>query len=342
MEENQSGSFRSKRFNFAPVSNSALKDPRLSLKSKGLYALIQSYITIPNFELKKAWLKGICREGEKAFDAAWKELKDCGYLKQYRIPNGKNDTFRYEYELLDEADETRPALITLKKHGEPATEKRTENDEIPHTPQNGGSAKAEPPDKKASTPAPLEKTEDYEMWHIPQNGGYANSFSGPHTPRFAPYANGTLCVSHPMPNGGDINNTDDSNTHDSNTYKSVSQSFPAADATDRQMSTFREKLKEQIDYDYFAETASEDLSGIDSLLDCLVDMEFAPSTKINGTVQSRASLHRYIEKADSTVIQEFLDHMRGKPMRNVKNISAYWRSSFLNFLRERELTLLTV
>lgn len=341
MEENQSGSFRSKRFNFAPVSNSALKDPRLTLKAKGLYALIQSYITIPNFELKKAWLKGFCREGEKAFDAAWKELKDCGYLKQYRIPNGKNDTFRYEYELLDEADESRPALITLKKHGGPTSAKRTEIDEFPHTPQNGGGANIEPPDKIASMPASQEKTEDSEIWHIPQNGGYANSFPDPHPPRFAPYANGTLCEPHPMPNGGNINNTQDFNTHDSNTDKSVSQSS-SADTTDRQMSFLREKLKEQIDYDFFAETASEDLPGIDSLLDCLVDMEFAPSTKVNGTVQSRTALHRYIEKADSTVIQEFLDHMRGKPMRNVKNISAYWRSSFMNFLRERELTLLTV
>lgn len=138
MAENQNGKFRPKKINFAPVSNSALKDPRLTLKAKGLYALIQSYITMPNFLLNKGWLRDRCREGEKAFDSAWKELKDCGFLKQYRIPNGKNDTFRYEYELLDEADESRPALITLNKHGERIPAKHPENGSISHTPQNGG------------------------------------------------------------------------------------------------------------------------------------------------------------------------------------------------------------
>lgn len=341
MEENQSGNFRPKRINFAPVSNSTLKDFRLSLKAKGLYALIQSYITMPNCTLNKGWLRDRCREGEKAFDSAWKELKDCGYLKQYRIPNGKNDTFRYEYELLDEADESRPALITLNKRGEAMPIKQSEKEIDSHPPQKGGSAKIGDSNQKASIPDQNEKTTDSDNWHIPQNGGYANSFTEPHPPRFVPYANGTPCEAHPVPNGGYISNTHDYKTQDSNTHESVSQSSDAY-SRDRLIDSIREKLKEQIDYSYFAENFPDDLPGVESLLDCLVDMDFAPSTKINGTVQSRAALHRYIEKVDSTVVQEFIDHMRGKPMKDVKNISAYWRSSFINFLREQNLTLLTV
>lgn len=221
MAENQNGKFRPKKINFAPVSNSALKDPRLTLKAKGLYALVQSYITMPNFLLNKGWLRDRCREGEKAFDSAWKELKDCGFLKQYRIPNGKNDTFRYEYELLDEADESRPTLITLNKRGERIPAKHPENGSISHTPQNGGSAKVEISNKKASISSETDQTAKTEIWHIPQNGGYANSFSGSHPPRFVPYANGTPCEAHPVPKGGYISNTHDYNTQDNKTTETI-------------------------------------------------------------------------------------------------------------------------
>lgn len=112
--------------------------------------------------------------------------------------------------------------------------------------------------------------------------------------------------------------------------------------SDRLIDSFREKLKEQIDYDYFEENFPDDLSGIDSLLDCMVDMMFVPDTKINGVTQSRAALQKYVDKVGSSDILEFIEHMRDKPMRNVKNVSAYWRTSFINFLRERDLILLTV
>lgn len=96
-----SGAFRKKRVYFAQVSNSALRDSTLSLKAKGLYALIQSYITIEGFTLYKNTLIKACKESKTAFESTWKELKDQGYLKQYKI-QAENGTFYYEYELLDE------------------------------------------------------------------------------------------------------------------------------------------------------------------------------------------------------------------------------------------------
>lgn len=38
---------------FSQVSNVALRDSRLSLKAKGLYSLIESYITMENYVLYK-------------------------------------------------------------------------------------------------------------------------------------------------------------------------------------------------------------------------------------------------------------------------------------------------
>ena len=72
----------------------------MSLKAKGLYSLIQSYITIEGFTLYKDTLKSACKDGRDSFDSAWKELKKQGYLKQYKM-QGERGKICYEYELLD-------------------------------------------------------------------------------------------------------------------------------------------------------------------------------------------------------------------------------------------------
>lgn len=98
--ENNNGSFRRKQSPFSQVSNIALRDENLSLKAKGLYSLIQSYITIPDFILYKNTLLKKCKEGRDGFNTAWKELKTNGYLIQYKIKLD-NGTYTYEYELTD-------------------------------------------------------------------------------------------------------------------------------------------------------------------------------------------------------------------------------------------------
>lgn len=94
------GKFRKKRVNFSMVSNEILRNERISLKTKGLYSLIQSYITMDDFTLYKGFLMSKCPEGRRSFDSAWNQLKQLGYLVQYRMKDEKNH-FYYEYELLD-------------------------------------------------------------------------------------------------------------------------------------------------------------------------------------------------------------------------------------------------
>ena len=103
--EDKSGRFRKKKINFSMVSNSIIRDADISLKAKGLYALIQSYITIENFTLYKGFLQSKCREGKKAFESAWQELKKSGYLVQYRMQDEETKQFYWEYELLDEIEQ---------------------------------------------------------------------------------------------------------------------------------------------------------------------------------------------------------------------------------------------
>lgn len=100
MTEYSGGKFRKKKVNFSMISNEILRDSTISLKTKGLYSVIQSFITLDDFTLYKGYLQSICTEGERAFDGAWRELKAKGYLVQHKMRKGAK-TFYYEYELLD-------------------------------------------------------------------------------------------------------------------------------------------------------------------------------------------------------------------------------------------------
>lgn len=102
---------------YCSVSNSAAQDNTLSLKAKGLYLLIESCISNPKFDkihLKQALIDK-CKESNIAFDSAWKELKNAGYLKQYRVPHGGAKGFLYLYKLLNIADSSIPSLQSVKR-----------------------------------------------------------------------------------------------------------------------------------------------------------------------------------------------------------------------------------
>lgn len=120
---NTSGKFRKRKVTFAQVSNIALRDPTLSLKAKGLYSLIQSYITIEDFTLYKSHLMKQCVEKDTAFKSAWNELKKIGYLVQYKLKDEKTGIFYYEYDLLDEVkSHAKPVSMTdtsQRKHNSP-------------------------------------------------------------------------------------------------------------------------------------------------------------------------------------------------------------------------------
>ena len=127
--------FRNKKVNFSQIPNTVLRGNTLSRKAKGLYCEIYSYITIPDFKLSKSYLMNKGEEGESAFNSMWKELKDKGYLKQYRIrvPKGQSDSvngFIYEYDLLDEPDTSTPYLINIKIDGTEGKKEESKNDEL--------------------------------------------------------------------------------------------------------------------------------------------------------------------------------------------------------------------
>ena len=113
------GTFKSKT-GYTVVQNVITKDKRVSLKAKGLYLVIQSFITLPN----KVWKKGdfvkMVTEGERAFDSAWSELKKYGYLRVHAYTQ-RGKGWRYEFELMDEPAEG-PHTIYYNSEGEPVSD----------------------------------------------------------------------------------------------------------------------------------------------------------------------------------------------------------------------------
>ena len=330
------GKFRRRKTNFAAVSNNALQDSSLSLRAKGLYAMIQSYINIPSYDLYKGYLMKICLEGERAFNAAWKELKEHGYLKLYRMPGKQCGRFVYEYELLDTADRSSSSTINLNSQGKPIKPAKPKKHDL-----NKGDS--EPPQKA------LEDRSDHPLQNVPYGQSVPETPKNEpdHTLHFAPYAPCTPCSEHPVLNVGSKNKSD-FNKNDNKKNKGNGQSVYQEETgepsvTDGQTDEIREALKEQIDYSYFEDNLPEELPGVNALLDCMVEMLVNPSTSINRVPQSRHALKRYIEKADTDIVKGFLEHMRERGMKpkNIRNISAYWKSAFINFLREDSLVLET-
>lgn len=97
----ESGFFRSKE-GFTVVQNDIVRDKTISMRAKGLYLVIQSFITLPGKRWRKDDFQRMVKEKQKAFDNAWNELKDNGYLKVHMYSHGY--TWTVEYDLLYKAE----------------------------------------------------------------------------------------------------------------------------------------------------------------------------------------------------------------------------------------------
>lgn len=90
-----------------------------------------------------------------------------------------------------------------------------------------------------------------------------------------------------------------------------------------------EKLKVQMEYDYFAEEMPDKLPFVDSVVEILRAIIHAHDE----------SHHELIAKIDSCVVLEFLDLVRGLDFCGVRNFSAYLYTVFIDFLKKRNFEL---
>lgn len=87
---------------FTQVPNNLLQNKKISYRAKGIYCTMLSYINIPTYTVYKTVLQRDFPEGRTAFDSAWKELINAGYIIVHKINTHKG--FVYEYEVLWEPE----------------------------------------------------------------------------------------------------------------------------------------------------------------------------------------------------------------------------------------------
>ncbi len=114
---------------FTQIPNLILRSKRIPLAVKGLFGVVAHLINIPDFSLNPAGVQAFCMEHIKRFSSIWRQLKLAGLLKQHRYPTGEENSFEYQYELLDEPDREAPYLVNHHADGSVSSE-RTISDYI--------------------------------------------------------------------------------------------------------------------------------------------------------------------------------------------------------------------
>ena len=81
--------------NYTVMSNTHLRDTKLSLKAIGLLSKV---LSLPDeWDYSKAGLCAICKEGISTIDSAMSELKEFGYLRVDKLTPDKTSSGRIEY-----------------------------------------------------------------------------------------------------------------------------------------------------------------------------------------------------------------------------------------------------
>lgn len=89
---------------YTTIYNEVLRDKSLSLNAKGLFAVIKSFVGLPDFSLSKRRLGYACSDSAYLLNAAWKELKHKGYLQHY-FSQSENGAFCHVYNLMQNPSE---------------------------------------------------------------------------------------------------------------------------------------------------------------------------------------------------------------------------------------------
>lgn len=102
---------------YTTVPDAIARDCKLSLKTKGLYAVLSYLFKIPNFHFSWNSLISLCKEKAKALKTIWTALKRSGLLKQHRHPTGEHNQFDYTYDLLLESNLNEPYFTNHRADG---------------------------------------------------------------------------------------------------------------------------------------------------------------------------------------------------------------------------------
>ncbi len=101
-------------------------------------------------------------------------------------------------------------------------------------------------------------------------------------------------------------------------------------------------LKKQIDYEILKTIVREDdCSVLDIIINFMAEM-ICGSVKIGDYYQSPEVMRPIIKEVNSDIILEFIDYLQGKKLKGVKNIYAYMRTCFFNFIMGEKLRIASI
>lgn len=87
----------SSKYNFTPLSNNLLQNPKVSLEVKGLISFI---LSLPeDWIIYKSQIQRALEMGDTKFDRIWKEAVDAGFIKVTK--SREQGRFIYDYEVSD-------------------------------------------------------------------------------------------------------------------------------------------------------------------------------------------------------------------------------------------------
>jgi hypothetical protein len=90
-----------KNQNYTVMSNTPMRDRRLTLKAKGLLCLMLSLP--PDWRYSIAGFTAICKEGRHSISNAFRELEECGYVFiEKRYPEKGSGRIEYVYHVFEE------------------------------------------------------------------------------------------------------------------------------------------------------------------------------------------------------------------------------------------------
>lgn len=343
MSASYNGSFTRPKSNFTQISNHVLRDNTLSLRAKGLFSLIYSYITLPNFVLYKDFLKSKCTEGRCAFDSAWKELTSSGYLKHSRTRE-ENGTFLYQYELMlpdgeklkiteqhEQSEQTSRQNLNIASDDSSADNIESIGSVHPaHSTHKGHIRHSEHKGRSLCTQSDLVSKGAVQSGHKGHLGLIAHS---EHTE----CAVNTLPAEHPktllpvlLKSEYSSKNNRPANIPLAENQQPVYYIYnnTLSNKTQSVIDPIRlDYYKQKIEYDYFM---SQDYSNEDKIIVSTI-LEYMPVLEEDSTLFS---------VIDSCLIDEFLGHVKTTATGKIRFPIPYWRKAFVNYIRE--LALLSV
>ena len=124
---------------YTVVRNHCLRNKKLSLKAKGMYALIVSLP--PNWNFSITGLAGICTDGVSSISAALLELEKSQYIVRGRVRREDGKLGEAIYTIFDEPcteeqrQEAQAPLVQIRRRREIVTDDDTREEHEPDEPE---------------------------------------------------------------------------------------------------------------------------------------------------------------------------------------------------------------